>query len=213
MADPLPPYSDDCSDPASFPSELLLFDPRPSRADAVKNRQLLLETARSLFAQQGIEAVSMTAISEAADVGKGTLYRHFKNKAELCHALLDHEQSLLQAQTLQRLRAGGLPLEHLRWFLAEVAYFVSHNADLLSVSDPDSGGVVNLEHPAHVWWRQTIHGLLIQLNLTGDMDYLTDVLYILLDARTIRFQQQILGYSLQRIQDGLIATLLKLVNA
>lgn len=209
MADEI--LSSDCPIPGDFSPELMLFDPRPSRADALKNRQLLLDTARHLFDVQGIESVSMTAISEAADVGKGTLYRHFKSKAELCHALLDQDQGLLQARTLQRLRGGGDPLEHLRWFLAEVARFVSQHADLLSVNDVNT--TIYLDHPAHIWWRQTIHGLLTQQQPAGDIDYMTDVLYILLDARTIIFQKQALRYSLERIQDGLISTLLKLVNS
>ncbi|MEL6216458.1 MAG: helix-turn-helix domain-containing protein, partial [Pseudomonadota bacterium] len=77
---------------------LIIFDDdgTPSRADARRNRKLLLETAQALFEANGVDAVSMTAIADAADVGKGTLYRHFPNKAALCNALLDEDMHALQ---------------------------------------------------------------------------------------------------------------------
>src|SRR5262245_32542619 len=96
---------------------LLINEPQPSRADALKNRALLLETAHRLFAEQGVENVSMTAIADAAGVGKGTLYRHFENKADLCHALLDQETRDLQERSLRRLQNMGDPLDDLAWFL------------------------------------------------------------------------------------------------
>lgn len=186
---------------------LQLSDSRPSRADAVKNRSLLLETARRLFEQQGVDAVSMSAVAEAARVGKGTLYRHFKNKAELCNALLDQEQRQLQLQTFERLRTTCDPLDNLRWFLRELVNFTYKNTPLLYVGASDSG-ITLLDHPAHVWWRQTIRGLLQQLNPAGDLDYITDVLYVMVDAHAIHFQRYAMGYDTTRIQDGLISTLL-----
>ena len=42
---------------------LIISEARPKRSDAVKNRQLLLDTARRLFDTEGVEAVSMSAIA------------------------------------------------------------------------------------------------------------------------------------------------------
>src|SRR5690606_37833343 len=58
------------------------------RRDARENRQRLLAAAKRLFAAQGVDATSMHEIARTAGVGQGTLYRHFADKAELCHALL-----------------------------------------------------------------------------------------------------------------------------
>ncbi|MBZ0306427.1 MAG: TetR/AcrR family transcriptional regulator [Anaerolineae bacterium] len=190
---------------------LQLSDSRPSRADAVKNRSLLLETAHRLFQEQGVEAVSMSAVAEAARVGKGTLYRHFKNKAELCNALLDQEQRQLQLQTFERLRTNGDPLDNLRWFLRELVNFTYKNTPLLYVGASESG-ITLLDHPAHIWWRQTIRALLHQMRPIGDLDYITDVLYVMVDAHTIHFQRYAMGYDLIRIQDGLITTLLHFLS-
>ncbi len=172
--------------------------PHPSRADAVKNRELLLAAARALFARQGVEAVSMSAIAEAAGVGKGTLYRNFDNKAELCNALLDHDMRALQERVLLRLRQQGDARADLAWFVEEVARFVISNADLLMASP----GLM-LAHPAHLWWRQTVRGLLQRAGFDGDLDYFADAIYVLLDVRAINFQRRALNDDPERIVAGL----------
>lgn len=184
---------------------ITLMETRPTRADALKNHDLLLETAARLFAEQGVEAVSMSAVAAAAGVGKGTLYRHFPSKEALCYALLDAEQRELQERTLAYLREQHPPCESLRWFLGAAADFMLRHSDLLMPSDEPL-----LDHPAHAWWRQTIRGLLIAIRQTNaakfDVDYTADVLYMMLSARAIHFQTRAMGYSPARITNGLIVT-------
>lgn len=176
--------------------------PLPHRSDAVKNRALLLQTARRLFDQHGVDAVSMSAVAEAAGMGKGTLYRNFDSKAQLCHALLDEEMRALQERTLLRLRQQGDPRADLLWFVEEAAHFTAHNTDLLMV-DPR----LMLARPAHLWWRQTIHALLLRAGFSGDLSYFTDAIYMLLDVQMIAFQRRVLGYDVERIVAGLHALL------
>ena len=59
---------------------------RPMRADARRNRELLVVAARNVFATQGA-AASMEAIAKEAGVGVGTLYRHFPNRLDLVEAV------------------------------------------------------------------------------------------------------------------------------
>lgn len=185
---------------------ILPFDSQPTRADAVKNRALLLETAQRLFEAQGVEEVSMTAIADAAGVGKGTLYRHFQNKSDLCHALLDQDMRDLQERSLRRMQNHRDALGNLEWFTEQVLLFVVRNQSFLS-AQASSEFVPMLGHPAHLWWRQTINGLLRQIRPGQDIDYLSDMLYVMLDVQTIRFQQTVLGYDLPRIHAGLKHTL------
>jgi AcrR family transcriptional regulator len=182
---------------------LILQDVRPTRSDALKNRELLLETAQRLFAKHGVDAVSMSAVAQAAGVGKGTLYRHFPNKTELLEVLIDSDQRDLQDRTLRRLREiHDDPLGNLRWFLGEVLAFVQRNRELFFSAIIGGAGTM-LGHPAHMWWRQTIRGLLLQINPRIDVEYAADVLYVMLDARTIYFQQNAFGYNSQRLLTGL----------
>ncbi len=182
---------------------LIKTDPQPSRADAVKNRALLLETAQRLFTERGVENVTMTDIADAANVGKGTLYRHFENKNVLCQTLLDEDQRALQERSLAYLRSHSDAKDNLKWFLREALGFVQRNRPLLCAGDMSAG---SLEYPAHWWWRLTIRGLLSQLQAAGDLDYMTDTLYVMLDVHTIYFLMVTRGYSLERIADGLSQT-------
>jgi AcrR family transcriptional regulator len=61
---------------------------RPLRRDAEKNLVRVVSAARDVFAEHGYEA-SMDQIALRADVGIGTLYRRFPNKADLFAAVVD----------------------------------------------------------------------------------------------------------------------------
>lgn len=184
---------------------LILSDPRPTRADAVKNRELLLQTAQRLFDENGVDAVTMSDVAQTAGVGKGTLYRHFPNgKPDLCRVLIDEDQRSLQDRTLARLREQGNPQADLEWFLGEVIAFVDRNQRFMFA---ESSMGASLDHPAHRWWRQTIRGLLARINPDLDIEYATDMLFVMLAPHTIRYQIIARGYNSERIADALIVIL------
>src|SRR6476619_663711 len=58
---------------------------RPLRADAQRNRDLLLSAAVEAFSECGLEA-TLDAIAKKAGVGIGTLYRHFPTREALVEA-------------------------------------------------------------------------------------------------------------------------------
>jgi AcrR family transcriptional regulator len=76
---------------------------RPKRADARRNRELLVATARAVFSAQGAGA-PMEAIAKEAGVGVGTLYRHFPNRLDLVEAVYESDVRELAA-TAQRVIA------------------------------------------------------------------------------------------------------------
>jgi AcrR family transcriptional regulator len=59
---------------------------RPLRADAKRNRELLMTAARAAFTERGAEA-SLEDIARRAHVGVGTLYRHFPTRQALLEAV------------------------------------------------------------------------------------------------------------------------------
>jgi AcrR family transcriptional regulator len=80
---------------------------RPMRADARRNRELLIDAAREVFSAQGA-AASMEAIAKAAGVGVGTLYRHFPNRLDLVEAVYQTDVAELW-ETAQRVSADLEP--------------------------------------------------------------------------------------------------------
>ncbi|MGW4486820.1 TetR/AcrR family transcriptional regulator [Amycolatopsis sp. NPDC004368] len=63
---------------------------RPLRADARRNRDLLLASAVKLFSDKGLDA-TLEGIAKDAGVGIGTLYRHFPTREALIEAAYRNE--------------------------------------------------------------------------------------------------------------------------
>lgn len=69
--------------------------PRKPRADHLRNRERLLEAAREVFRTDG---GSLEAVARRAEVGIGTLYRHFPTREELFQAVYAREVTALEAR-------------------------------------------------------------------------------------------------------------------
>jgi AcrR family transcriptional regulator len=69
---------------------------RPLRSDARKHREALLSAAAACFAESGY-GVALEVIAERAGVGRGTLYRNFKDREALALALFAREVDRLEA--------------------------------------------------------------------------------------------------------------------
>lgn len=69
---------------------------RKPRADVVRNRARVLDTALRHFTEHGV-GTSLEAIAKDAGVGPATLYRHFPTREALLAAALDvHGEALLE---------------------------------------------------------------------------------------------------------------------
>jgi AcrR family transcriptional regulator len=80
-------------------------DPVAQRADARRNRERILEAARTGFAAEGL-SVPLDEIARRAGVGPGTLYRHFPTKEALFEAVV-HDRLQRLADEARALRAAG----------------------------------------------------------------------------------------------------------
>lgn len=140
------PWSDSAS--AAVELSLLRTSPPRERADAARNRALVLDAAATLFRRHGVDAVSMDAIAAAAGVGKGTLFRRFNDKAGLAAALLDEQERNLQEAILfgpAPLGPGGptdapTPRERLRAFVDAYLDYVLAHLPLVRMSETAAPG-------------------------------------------------------------------------
>ncbi|RKR73986.1 TetR/AcrR family transcriptional regulator [Frondihabitans australicus] len=71
------------------------------RSDATRNATAVVDAARAVFADEGVDAPAKQ-ITDAAGVGVGTLYRHFPRRSDLIVAVLQHEvdECIALAETL-----------------------------------------------------------------------------------------------------------------
>ena len=92
---------------------------RKPRADSILNRERLLEAATEIFAAGGPQA-SLEAVARRAEVGIGTLYRHFPTREALFEAVYRREVDQL-GDLADRLARKADPVEALRtWPHAQV---------------------------------------------------------------------------------------------
>lgn len=112
---------------------------RPKRADARRNYEKVLTAAREAFAEGG-ESTALEEIARRADVGIGTLYRHFPNRQALLEALYAAEVEEMCRSAAELDDAD--PWEALNgWFERFIAYIGTKRAlasELLNYMDPDA---------------------------------------------------------------------------
>ena len=66
-----------------------------SQQRATRTRKRLLEAALAVFIERGVDAATVDEITQRADLGKGTLYRHFHDKYEIVITLIEQAVSHL----------------------------------------------------------------------------------------------------------------------
>ena len=83
----------------------------------LKTREKLIEVARQLFANKGIENTTMNDIANASDKGRRTIYTYFKNKKEIYNAVIERESEHLVSRLREIVTLIISPVEKLRRFL------------------------------------------------------------------------------------------------
>jgi AcrR family transcriptional regulator len=92
---------------------------RKPRSDGVRNRERVLEAAKTVFSAGGSEA-SLEAVAKRAGVGIGTLYRHFPTREALFEAVYRREVDQL-SDLAEKLKSAPEPVDALRlWLKANV---------------------------------------------------------------------------------------------
>lgn len=152
--------------------------PRKERSDATENRAKILEATARLFAEHGVDHVSMDQIATEAGVGKGTLFRRFGDKAGLGVALLgERERTLADALVTgpPPLGPGGPAGDRLRAFLAAYVEFLDANLDLVHMSETASPGA-RYRVGAYLRWQRHVRSLIAQARPDLDADCMAHLL-------------------------------------
>jgi AcrR family transcriptional regulator len=140
---------------------------RKPRADAQRNRERLLETAKAAFAEVGPD-VSLDEIARRAGVGIGTLYRHFPNRDGIVEAVYRREvQQLADAATrlMDMLPPGEALHQWMRLFVDYIATKKVIGSALTSIV----GGVSELYVASGVLITGAISALVERASAAGDI--------------------------------------------
>ena len=101
---------------------------RKTKEDALETRSQLLDAAEKVFFEKGFGQTSLLDIAEAADLTRGAIYWHFKNKADLFEAMADRIrlplESLVEACAEPQ---ESDPLGKLREFLIQTLREITRN--------------------------------------------------------------------------------------
>ncbi|MFE3517704.1 TetR/AcrR family transcriptional regulator [Streptomyces sp. NPDC059166] len=177
--------------------------PEPLRADAARNRALLLDAALSLLARCGAADLTMESVAAAAGVGKGTVFRRFKDRTGLLIALLDHREALLQAAFL----SGPPPLgpdapaaERLHAFGPALMRHEREHHELILASRTDPLRTFSV--PAQRLRHSHVSLLLRQAGAEGEPDLLAHTLLASIDTPLVHHLTCERGLAAERLEQG-----------
>jgi AcrR family transcriptional regulator len=94
------------------------------RADARRNQERLIASAREVFNERGVDA-KMDEIARRAGVGPGTLYRHFATREDVLARIYRSDIEAIAGRAAE-LSASLPPLDALIAWLAEQLDFMAH---------------------------------------------------------------------------------------
>ncbi|ATD71642.1 MULTISPECIES: TetR/AcrR family transcriptional regulator [Gordonia] len=170
------------------------------RADAARNRRLLLAAAKNLIDHHGAAAVTMEAVAREAGVGKGTVFRRFGNRTGLMLALLDHSESEMQQAYLsgpEPLGPGAPPLDRLLAYGRARLKLTCDHLDILL----EAGAAADdfMTHPVGRASTQHVQILLRQLGFADELDFMSLAVQAPLAAGSVRYLMVEVGLDLETI--------------
>jgi AcrR family transcriptional regulator len=182
------------------------------RADAARNRQKILCSARRLIAERGLEHVSMDDIATDAGVGKGTLFRRFGDRASLAHALLDATETAFQEQLIRGeppLGPGAPPCERVVAFGEAMIDLCLERRDLLAEVQ---AGPRWLRTNIYSGYRAHLAYLVAQAAPEQDAEFAADALLAVLRADLVHHMVVDRGLPVERLKDGFRALATSLLS-
>jgi len=140
---------------------------RKPRSDARQNRDRILEVAKAAFARSGANT-SLDDIAKRADVGPGTLYRHFPTRDALIEAVYHTEVEKLAAAQ-RELSANLPPIEALRAWMVLFVDYIATKRIIASALNSVVGGPSRLYDSSRVQVSGAINALVKAAMKSGDI--------------------------------------------
>jgi AcrR family transcriptional regulator len=140
---------------------------RKPRADALRNRERVLEAAKIVFSAGGAEA-SLEAVARQAGVGIGTLYRHFPTREALFEAVYRREVEQL-SELAEQLKNEPSAVEALRRWLRSTVQFVATKKGMMAALAVVVAANSELAAYSHAHLTSSIGALLSRAVQAGDV--------------------------------------------
>lgn len=179
-------------------------EPRLLRADARRNRARVMEAVWRLLATRSPEELSMEEVAREADIGKGTLYRHYPNKECLFEALIHDGVDQIKSGMRDRIPPEADAPTKLRALVALVydAYEDHHLSVDLLLSTRLRDSIAASREPEHpiAALLTRLRAILEQGVREGafralDLDYAATALFSLIGPIAFVKQRERLGYT------------------
>jgi AcrR family transcriptional regulator len=140
---------------------------RKPRADALRNRERILEEAKTAFTRAGGD-VSLEDIARQAGVGVGTLYRHFPTRDALLESVYRAEVGKL-AEEARKLTDSLPPLDALRsWMMLFIDYIATKKI-IAPALNSIVGGPTKLFESSGAQIKDAIQSLVTRAVVSGDI--------------------------------------------
>jgi len=140
---------------------------RKPRADALRNRERILEEAKTAFTHAGSD-VSLDDVARHAGVGVGTVYRHFPTREALLESVYRAEVGKL-AEEARRLTESLPPLDALRsWMMLFIDYIATKKI-IAPALNSIVGGSTKLFESSGAQIKDAIQSLVTRAVDSGDI--------------------------------------------
>ncbi len=114
---------------------------RPRTTDIGTRRKALLEVARAVLSEKGYRDVRLEDVAKRAKVAKGTLYLYFKNKENICSAVMQEVVNRLE-ERVRLIPPQKTALEKISLIAAAEISFIDENRDFLSHFSPQRSPMI-----------------------------------------------------------------------
>ena len=177
-----------------------LAGPVAERSDAARNRERLLDAARQLIGECGVDALTMDRLAERAGVGKGTVFRRFGSRTGLMLTLLSDSEAAFQARFMfgpPPLGPGAPGVDRLIAFGSARIEYVLEQGDLVRAAE--SSVQSRYEVPAALLWQRHVEVLLRDEGMEADPVLMAMTLISTLDPDRLLHAVRVQGMAPERL--------------